>query len=216
VRAARQQQREAQLMQGQRVQRQQQRAERLSAERQAQLIQAERQRQEVEAQRRAEQLQQSRRLAQYRAQQRYYDRLREQRVLASRAYDYDNDPYYYTAPTYRYSRSGRVYETNRYGADVLRRAVNLGYEEGVRAGQADREDGWRGDYRSSYAYGNANYGYDGRYVSQGDYNYYFREGFRRGYEDGFNSQSRYGTAGNGTFGILANVLSTILNLRELR
>ena len=71
--------------------------------------------------------------------------------------------------------------------------MNLGYEEGVRAGQADREDGFRGDYRSSYAYQDANYGYTGMYVGQTDYNYYFREGFRRGYEDGYNSSYRYGS-----------------------
>jgi hypothetical protein len=42
---------------------------------------------------------------------------------------------------YRYSRGGSYYETNRYGAQMLRRAVNNGYEEGFWAGQADREDG---------------------------------------------------------------------------
>jgi flagellar biosynthesis/type III secretory pathway protein FliH len=113
-------------------------------------------------------------------------------------------------------RSGRIYEINQYAADVLRQAVNVGYEEGVRAGQADRQDRFRGDYRNSYAYQDANYGYDGRYVSRTDYNYYFREGFRRGYEDGYNSRFNYGRSSNGTFGILANVLSTILNLQHLR
>ena len=35
-------------------------------------------------------------------------------------YDYDRDPYFYTAPNWRYSRGGKRYETNYYGADVLR------------------------------------------------------------------------------------------------
>ena len=54
------------------------------------------------------------------------------------------------------------------------------------------------------------------YVAQTDYNYYFRQGFQRGYEDGYNSTYRYGTNNNGTLGILSTVLSTILNLQNLR
>ena len=94
--------------------------------------------------------------------------------------------------------------------------MNSGYDEGVRAALADREDGFRGDYRTSYAYQDANYGYTGMYVAQSDYNYYVREGFRRGYEDGFNSSNRYGSNSNGTMGILSTVLSAILNLQQLR
>ena len=76
---------------------------------------------------------------------------------------------------------GRSYSTNQYGADYVRLAVNNGYEEGFYAGQADREDRWtRGSYRDSYGYQDANYGYNGRYIDQPQYNHYFREGFRRG------------------------------------
>ena len=177
------------------------------------------QRQELQAEQRAISLQQARRLAQYRYQQRYVERLRDQRLALANTYDYNNDPYYYTAPSYRYSRAGRSYQTNEYGANLLRQAVNSGYEEGVRAAQADREDGFRGDYRNSYAYQDANYGYNGMYVAQSDYNYYFREGFRRGYEDGYNTNGnnyRYGSNSNGTLGILSTVLATILNLQQLR
>lgn len=205
---------------------QEQRHARLSEARQRQLIQEQQnrtssyqtllQRQERLAQRRAQELQTARRIAQYNYQQRYLDRLRQQRMALGNSYDYYNDPYYYTAPTYRYQRGGRYYETNQYGADLLKQAVNLGYEEGVRAAQADREDGYRGDYRSHYAYQDANYGYTGRYVAQSDYNYYFREGFRRGYEDGYSNSYRYGSNNNGTLGILGAVLSTILNLQNLR
>jgi hypothetical protein len=44
------------------------------------------------------------------------------------------------------------------------------------------------DYRDCYAYQDANFGYDGYYEDQGAYNHYFREGFRRGYEDGYYSR----------------------------
>ena len=94
--------------------------------------------------------------------------------------------------------------------------MTYGYEEGFRAGQADREDGWRsGGYRDSYAYQDANFGYTGYYVDQGEYNYYFREGFRRGYEDGFNSRNQYGSYSNGKYEILGAILSQVLNLQSL-
>jgi len=84
------------------------------------------------------------------------------------------------------------------------------------AGQADRQDGWRFDYRNSWAYRDANYGYSGMYIDQPQYNYYFRQGFQRGYEDGYYSRSRYGNNYNGTYQLVAGLLSSLLNLRPLR
>jgi hypothetical protein len=130
--------------------------------------------------------------------------------------DYDRDPYFYTPPIYRYTRGGRSYEINQYGADLLRQAVNYGYEEGFRAGQADRQDHWRFSYQESFAYQDANYGYNGYYVERDDYNYYFREGFRRGYEDGYYSRSRYGRHVNGTYSLLGAILSEVLGFRSIR
>jgi hypothetical protein len=175
-------------------------------------------RQQQLAQQRASALQQQRRMAQYRFQERYLQRLREQqiRLRNARNYDYYNDPYFYTAPAYRYYRSGRYYEINQYAADLLRQAINAGYEEGFLAGQADRQDGWRFDYQSSYAYQDASYGFNGYYVDQTEYSYYFREGFRRGYEDGYYGRSQYGSYYNGQYSILGNVLSSILNFIALR
>ena len=169
------------------------------------------------AEQRAVQLQQQKRMAQYRYQQQYFERMRQQQTrLQIAQHDYSNDPYYYTAPIYRYNRSGSYYETNQYGADQLRQAVNNGYEQGFRSGQADRQDRWNANYQGSYAYQDANYGYGGYYVSQADYNYYFREGFRRGYEDGYNSRTQYGSQSNGSYSILAAILSQIVNLQSLR
>ena len=128
-------------------------------------------------------------------------------------YNYGRDPYFYMPPTYRYSRGGRYYETNQYGVDLLRQAVNYGYDQGCRAGAADRQDRWESNFEDSYAYQDANYGYTGLYVDRDDYNNYFREGFRRGYEDGYNSRARYGN-GRGT--ILGAVLATILNFESIR
>lgn len=165
--------------------------------------------------RRSEQLRQQRREQQYRYQQRYWERQRAFQVQwSTRRYDYSH-PFFYTAPSYRYVRAGRWYEVNQYAADVLREAVRLGYEEGYYAGEADRYDGWRGGYQDNFVYQDANLGYDGYYVSQAEYNWYFREGFRRGYEDGYGRAARYGYVEGDRHSILPAVLAAILVLEAL-
>ena len=107
--------------------------------------------------------------------------------------------------------------------------MNYGYQEGIRAGRADRMDRWGPSYRDSYAYQDANYGYNGYYVSRNDYNYYFRQGFQRGYNDGYYDQSQYGRYNNqyggynnqydgynnGSNSMLETILALILNLQPL-
>jgi hypothetical protein len=146
---------------------------------------------------------------QYRFQQLYWERLRQDRLRLQAQRQFVYSPY-----SWRYYRGGRYYMVNQYGADQLRRALNLGYEEGVRAGLADREDRWRFGYQDSWAYQDATYGYDGYYVDLPEYQYYFREGFRRGYEDGFYGRTRYGTYGNGVFNLIAGIAQGILNLQR--
>jgi flagellar biosynthesis/type III secretory pathway protein FliH len=164
--------------------------------------------QRVEIQRRSL-LERQRRTAQLRYQQRYLEQVRQDQLRLQ------NWQYSYAAPQYRYSRGGRYYQVNQYAADMLRTAVRDGYAEGFRAGQSDREDRWRSNYQDSYAYQDSSYGYNGYYVGLSDYRYYFREGFRRGYEDGFYNRYRYGSNSNGAFSILSGVLQTILNLQNL-
>jgi hypothetical protein len=156
--------------------------------------------------------------AQYRFMQGYLGRLRQQEFALrdERSYNYWSDPYFYTPAEYRYSWDGQYYETNRYGVALLRQALNAGYREGRLAGMADRYDGWRPNYRSCYAYRDANYGYDGYYLDRGTYNYYFREGFRRGYEDGYYNSYRYGRYSNGSSSLLGSVLSVVLRLQPIR
>jgi hypothetical protein len=224
-------QREAEQRRQQERQRQEQaeqrQQQRLSEERQRQLIKEQKERlsqyrrqleqQQRDAEKHIARLQQQKRWAQHRFQEEYRERLRQQylRLQNERDYDYYNDPYFYTPPTYRYFREGRSYQINQYGADILRQAVNYGYEEGFRAGQADREDGWRYSYHDSYAYQDALYGYQGYYISPDEYRYYFRSGFRHGYEDGYNSRYQYGQYVDGKYAILAAILSQILNLQSI-
>lgn len=170
------------------------------------------------AQQQFAQLQRQNRGAQYSYQQQYNAGLRQQqlRFEGQNRYDFTRELYLYQAPDYRYVRGGRFYETNQYGVDLLRRSVNSGYQQGRLAGLADQQDRWPFNYRTSYAYLDANYGYSGLYVDQYDYNNYFREGFRRGYEDGYYGRDQYGAFTDGRTSILATVLGTILVFEAIR
>ena len=199
---------------------------RISQDRQRQLITEQQQRvvvyrqhlsqQQIGARAYGLQLQQANRLASYRYQQLYLARLRQQEQALQTSHNYNTDPYFYAAPIYFYDRGGIRYETNEAGAQKLRAAINSGYSQGFRAGQADKQDHWTSGYRDSYAYQDANYGYDGYYGDQDSYNYYFREGFSRGYEDGYNKQTQYGNSANGNSTILGSIISTILSLKGLQ
>jgi len=167
-------------------------------------------------------LRNERRAQQYAYQQWYW---RQQQAMQARWTPRDayNDPYYSAPVRYRYVRDGRYYNADRYAADMLQQAVRYGYDMGARAGNADRVDGWRSDWRNNFAYQDASYGYNGNYVDQDEYNYYFRQGFQRGYDDAYGQDYRYGTYnGNGAYGngndtvatILASVLQSILGLQQ--
>ena len=152
---------------------------------------------------RREDRQQARRYREY-YQQRLHD---QQRRWVTYRY---HDRFFSTPFSQRYRYNGRYWNTNRYGMEILREAANDGYAEGIRAGQADRYDNWRFDYRDSWAYRNASYGYNGRYVDADHYRYYFREGFRRGYEDGYYGRSQYGRQDSGQYFMIAAILAAII------
>jgi TolA-binding protein len=161
------------------------------------------------AQQRETRLHQQRRQAHLRFQQQYLERLRQDQINLQNARSHE-----YSAPNYRYSRGGRYYQTNQYGVDLLRQGVNHGYERGVRAGQADREDRTRFSYKDSYAYQDASYGYNGYHVDLNEYRHYFREGFNRGYQDGYYSRSQYGSNSNGSLSLLGNILQQVFNVQS--
>lgn len=152
-------------------------------------------------------LQQQQRRAYLEYQRRYWERIRLDQIRLQQARYYDN-----LFNNYRYYRGGTWYYTNQYGAQMLQDAINYGYEEGFRAGQADRYDGWGFNPMVSYAYQDASFGYDRYYVELEEYNYYFREGFRRGYEDGYYGRYQYGSYSNGKFQVIGSILGAILDL----
>ena len=49
-----------------------------------------------------------------------------------------------------------------------------------------------------------------------DYNYYFREGFCRGYDDGYGSRRQYGRYEGGSYTVLDAILSQVLSFQPIR
>ncbi|MCB1023265.1 MAG: hypothetical protein KDB79_02675 [Acidobacteria bacterium] len=114
---------------------------------------------------------------------------------------------------YRVYRNGGYYQTDQRGAELLKEAVNRGYQQGFQAGQSDRANRRKGNHYNSSVYRSGNYGYQS-YVDSSQYQYYFRQGFEKGYQDGYNSRYQYGQRTNNGLNILGAILSGILNLQS--
>lgn len=138
---------------------------------------------------------------QWEQQQRRVERQRQKAVRQQQRYE---------RMRYRVYNNGRYYQTDDRGLQVLRDAVNRGYQQGFYAGQTGRRSGNRYGYNGLSAYRNGTYGYSS-YVDSSQYRYYFQQGFQRGYEDGYNSRYQYGYRSNNGINILGSILSSILN-----
>jgi hypothetical protein len=155
--------------------------------------------------------------AQQRAQRQYmqYQRaLNRANLRVNRGYynnGYYNAGYGVPGRMYRINRGGLYYTVDARGVELLRAAVQNGYNQGYRQGQIDRQ------YRRGYNFGihstyrTGTYGWQS-HVARDQYQYYFQEGFLRGYEDGYNSTFRYGVRSNTGLNILSGVLNTILRI----
>jgi len=102
------------------------------------------------------------------------------------------------------------YQTDDRGVQILRDAVNRGYQQGYYAGQSGRRSR-NSNYNNMSVYRSGTYGYNS-YVNSSTYRYYFQQGFQRGYEDGYNSRNQYGYRSNNGVNILGSILSNILNI----
>ncbi len=111
---------------------------------------------------------------------------------------------------YRVYTNGQYYNTDDRGAQMLRQAVNSGYQQGFRAGQYDAQRRNQYGYNSQNMYRTGTYGYQS-YVDRSQYRYYFQQGFQKGYQDGYYRRNQYGN--NGT-NILGSILSSILNIQQ--
>ena len=103
---------------------------------------------------------------------------------------------------YRVRRGNKTYNTDSRGADLLRQAVNEGYRQGFQAGQEDRRNRHKNNWKKNNIYRSGNQGYDS-HVDSSQYRYYFQQGFQKGYDDGYNRRNRYGSNNS--------ILGTILN-----
>lgn len=146
--------------------------------------------------------------AQRRAQQEYLQY--QQSTRYGNRYDNRNSR---NTGYYRVYRNGNYYQTDYRGAELLRQAVNRGYQQGFQQGQLDARYRRSSNYWGNNVYREGTYGYQS-YVARDQYQYYFQQGFQRGYEDGFSNQYRYGYRTNNGLNILGNILNGILNLTQ--
>lgn len=116
-------------------------------------------------------------------------------------------------PQYRAYRNGGWYNTDSRGADLLRQAVQEGYQQGFAAGRADRNTRRGLNWNNSSVYRSGTFGWQSS-VDRGQYQYYFQQGFQRGYQDGYNSRYQYGFNNGGSVNILGSILGSILNIQS--
>lgn len=88
-------------------------------------------------------------------------------------------------------RRQRVYRdddwryNNGVSFDLRQTALNAGYNEGIKEGRKDRQNGERFEFRDEEDYRNANTDYSSRLGNREVYRQYFRQGFANGYNDGY-------------------------------
>ena len=89
--------------------------------------------------------------------------------------------------------------------EVRERAQRVGYDEGYRAGQTDRANGERPNFRDESVYQEASAGYQSQHGMLSYYRQQFRAAFAEGYEDGYrnrNSNTRRGGIG----GVIGDII----------
>lgn len=88
---------------------------------------------------------------------------------------------------YKVFQNGRMFITDARGLEMLKQAVIRGYDEGFKAGLADRRNRRNGGFYKSSVYRSGNFGYQNS-VEMKQYQFFFQKGFSEGYEDGFNTR----------------------------
>jgi flagellar biosynthesis/type III secretory pathway protein FliH len=143
----------------------------------------------------------------------YYNRNwdREQRRIEKQQRKAVREQQRYYRQQQRMYRVYNGYQTDERGVQILRDAINRGYQQGFYAGQTGRRNGYGFNYNNMSVYRSGTYGYNS-YVNSNAYRYYFQQGFQRGYQDGYNSRYQYGYRTNNGLNILGSILSGILNI----
>ena len=86
---------------------------------------------------------------------------------------------------WRYSRNDDWRYNNGGSFDLRQTALNAGYNEGIKQGRRDRQNGDRYEYRDEGNYRSADKDYSSRLGNRDLYRQYFRQGFANGYNDGY-------------------------------
>jgi hypothetical protein len=76
-------------------------------------------------------------------------------------------------------------------------AQDNGYQDGLNTGTSDAQRGQSYDPQRSHYYKNATDGYNSSYGNKGQYKQAYRDGFLRGYDDGYRRYRGYGNGGYG-------------------
>ncbi len=122
------------------------------------------------------------------------DRDRDWRRNRDRDRDWDRDR---DRRDDRYGRNRGYGNYGRYG-NTYRYAEDRGYQDGLNTGSSDANRGQSYDPQRSHYYRNATYGYDSSYGNKGAYKQAYRDGFLRGYEQGYRRyRGGYGRRNNG-------------------
>jgi len=88
-----------------------------------------------------------------------------------------------------YERDGR-YRGSRHETAASRIGFDKGYEDGLRRGRDDGEDGDRYDVTRDGKYRDGDHGYRSSYGSRYTYVRSYRSGFELGYQDGYEPYAR--------------------------
>jgi len=91
-------------------------------------------------------------------------------------------------------------------SEVRDRAQRVGYDEGFRAGQIDRDNGERANFRDESVYQEATAGYQSQHGMLSYYRQQFRAAFVRGYEDGYHNRNS-NTRRRGIGGVLGDIIN---------
>ncbi len=86
----------------------------------------------------------------------------------------------------------RVYNSYNYGNyQYSSNAYDRGYEEGLRTGASDGRRGQPYDPERSHFYRSGSSGFSSIFGTRGSYQFAYRDGFLRGYEEGYQNWERY-------------------------
>ena len=99
----------------------------------------------------------------------------------------------------RDGRDDRDDRNGRNGDSTLRAARNQGYQAGLSAGSSDAQQGRKFNPQKSRAFKNDTVGYNSSHRNRGAYKQAYRDGFIRGYQEGFqrNNDNDRGRWNNG-------------------